>query len=136
MEDNCLFCKIIKGEIPAHKVYEDAYSLAFLDIRPVNSGHTLVIPKLHSENIYTLAKDTLHQLADTAQKVSIALKEIGAEGVNIIMNNDASADQVIFHAHLHLIPRFKGDGREPWHGTVATKEKLEAKASDLKAKLV
>jgi len=115
--NDCVFCKIIVGKIPATTVYEDEHTLAFLDINPVNPGHTLVVPKKHSENLYTTDADDLRYTIETAQKVARALKKIGADGVNIIMNNGPVAGQVVPHAHLHVIPRKDGDGFQHWHGT-------------------
>lgn len=113
--DNCIFCKIVKGELPSHKVYEDEHTLAFLDIRPVNLGHTLVIPKDHFENIYTLPDETMARLSLAVKKVAIAVKQgVDADGINIGMNNEASAGQVVFHAHIHIIPRIEGDGLHLW----------------------
>lgn len=113
--DNCIFCKIIKGEIPAHKVYEDGDTLAFLDINPVHEGHTLVIPKDHFENIYGLPPEICAKLSLVAQKIAIALKNsVDADGINIIMNNEQDAGQVFFHAHLHVIPRKQNDNLATW----------------------
>jgi len=113
----CLFCKIIAGEIPCTKVYEDDTVLAFLDIHPVNIGHTLVIPKVHHTNLYETPDKALSHMVVVTKKLSIAIKEsLGAEGVNIEMNNDPVAGQIIFHTHLHIIPRFSGDGFTHWHG--------------------
>src|SRR3989344_662416 len=115
MTKDCIFCKIVKGEIPSCKIYEDSDTLAFLDIAPVNPGHTLVIPKEHFENLYTLPDETLAGLILTAKKIAQAIKKgIGADGVNIGMNNEKSGGQVIFHAHLHIIPRIEGDGLKLW----------------------
>ena len=135
MTTDCLFCRIISGEIPSHKVYEDENILAFLDIRPVNPGHILIIPKHHSPDIYTLPPEHLRYIADAAQKTARLLKESGAEGVNIIMNNGSAADQVIFHAHIHVIPRFADDGHEPWHGSAESPEKLAEQAENLRKTL-
>jgi histidine triad (HIT) family protein len=115
MNEDCIFCKIIKGEIPSHKVYEDEHNLAFLDIRPNNHGHTLVIPKDHFENIYTLPDETLARLSLAVKKVAIAVKHgMDADGINVIMNNETDAGQIIFHAHFHIIPRLKNDGFKHW----------------------
>jgi len=110
----CIFCKIIKGEIPCNKVYEDETSFAFLDIKPVNFGHTLIIPKEHFENIYDLPEDTAAHLIKIAKKISMALKKLGADGTNITTNNGEAAGQVVFHSHIHLIPRFINDGLSHW----------------------
>ncbi len=114
--ENCIFCKIAKGEIPSEKIYEDEIALAFLDINPVNLGHTLIVPKKHFNNIYDVDENTLAYIMKIAQKVSIALKKIGADGVNVTMNNDKDAGQVIFHLHIHVIPRLKGDALPLWPG--------------------
>lgn len=114
---DCLFCKIVTGEIPVQKVYEDEHALAFLDIHPVNIGHTLVIPKVHSANLYDTPDETLSLLAPVIKKLSIAIKKgVGADGINIEMNNDAPAGQIIFHTHIHIIPRFSSDGFTHWRG--------------------
>ncbi len=108
---DCIFCKIIRGELPSHKVYEDEKVLAFLDIRPVNAGHTLVAPKAHSQNIFDIAPDDWAAVASAVRTLAIAIeKGVQADGVNIAMNNREHAGQVVPHPHVHIIPRFKGDG--------------------------
>lgn len=116
--NDCLFCKIIKGDIKAEKVYEDEYTFAFLDINPINEGHTLVVPKEHSKNLYEISDEALKYLVLTTKKLSIAIKKaVGAQGINLGMNNDSVAGQVIFHVHMHIIPRFEDDGFKFWKGT-------------------
>jgi len=110
--ENCVFCKIVRGEIKSQKVYEDEEILAFLDINPVNKGHVLVIPKDHYENIFDIPKEKLAKVMEVVQKVAIALKKMGADGVNIISNNGKAADQHVFHLHVHVIPRYFNDGKE------------------------
>ncbi|WP_243439446.1 HIT family protein [Fundidesulfovibrio soli] len=115
MSADCLFCKIIRGEIPCAKVYENDAVLAFLDIAPVNKGHTLVIPKAHHADIYDLPPALGAQLLEAVQAVGASFKgALGATGMNLGMNNGASAGQMVFHAHWHLIPRFEGDGLSLW----------------------
>ncbi len=115
--DDCIFCKIVKGEIPSEKVYEDEHTLAFLDIKPVNIGHTLIIPKEHFKNIYETPEEIACKLIRAAKKISMAVKkELKADGINVTMNNDSAAGQVIFHTHVHVIPRLSSDGFGPWHG--------------------
>lgn len=115
--DNCIFCKIIAGEIPTTKVYEDDEILAFLDLHPVNIGHTLVLPKAHHINLYDTPDETLAHMAPIIKKLSIAIKKaLGADGINIEMNNDAVAGQLLFHTHIHIVPRFEGDGFTHWRG--------------------
>lgn len=108
---DCIFCKIIRGELPSYKVYEDEKTIAFLDIKPVNEGHTLVVPKNHSQNIFDIAASDWAAVADTVRKVALAVeKGLNADGVNLAMNNREHAGQVVPHPHVHVIPRFKGDG--------------------------
>lgn len=110
-----LFLKIIRGEIPSHKVYEDEHTFAFLDIKPVGPGHTLVVPKTQSRNILEIPENEWLQLTKSVRIISRAIKEaLNADGVNIIMNNEPAGHQVIFHSHVHIIPRFEGDGIKPW----------------------
>ena len=106
----CLFCKIINGEIPSYKVYEDEDTLAFLDISQVSKGHTLVIPKTHCENIFDLDEKSCQKLLNTVKYVSILLKEkLNVQNINIINNNGSVAGQVINHFHIHILPRHEND---------------------------
>ena len=116
MED-CIFCKIVKGEIPCSKVYEDENFLAFLDISPVNKGHVLVVPKEHSENIFDSDNDVLRKIGPVLKKVSIAVKKgVDADGIVISQNNGKDAGQAVMHLHFHIMPRFKEDGLRHWPG--------------------
>jgi len=116
MDNNdCIFCKIVNGEIPASNVYEDEQTLAFLDIRPINIGHILVVPKVHYKNIYETPEEVMVAMMRTVHKLSKATKEgLNADGINVKMNNDPAAGQDVFHAHIHIIPRTKDDGLAPW----------------------
>jgi histidine triad (HIT) family protein len=108
---DCIFCKIIAGEIPSAKIYEDGDVLAFLDINPDAKGHTLVIPKKHAVNIFDIDEESLKQVFVAGQKVAKHLKEkLQADGINFIQSNGAAANQIVMHSHLHVIPRFEGDG--------------------------
>ncbi|WP_461832980.1 HIT family protein [Desulfothermus sp.] len=107
----CIFCKIVRGEIPCAEVYSDDSILAFLDIAPISKGHTLVIPKEHYDNLFDMPDEVGNHLLKVMQKVGSAImKATGATGINVVMNNYPSAGQVIPHAHWHLIPRIEGDG--------------------------
>lgn len=111
MDPNCIFCKIIKGELPSYKVYEDNRVIAFLNIHPVNVGHTLVVPKKHSKNIFDIAPKDWMAVVEVVRELAIVVeKAVGANGINIGMNNREHAGQEVDHAHIHIIPRFKGDG--------------------------
>ncbi|MGX6442342.1 HIT family protein [Neobacillus sp. K501] len=108
----CIFCKIVNGDIPAAKVFENEHVLAFLDISQVTKGHTLVIPKVHKENLYELTPEIARNLFEVVPDIAKALKtEYEPIGLNSINNNGEAAGQTVFHYHLHLIPRYgKGDG--------------------------
>ncbi len=127
MNTDCLFCKIVAGEIPSYKIFEDADFIGIVDIQPVNLGHALLIPKKHVINLLDMPADLLAKLGTHLQTLSQAVKEVvQADGVNVIMNNERAAGQLIFHQHSHIIPRFKDDGLEPWHNKVKpTLEELE-----------
>ncbi len=132
-----VFEKIIKRELPAYIVYEDDLTLAFLDISQATKGHTLVIPKKPFENVYELDDKTASHLFKVVVKVSKALKKaFNLEGLNIVNNNGSLAGQAVFHYHVHLIPRYKGDdytSRGVYHGDEYSKEdfeKLRAKITD------
>lgn len=117
MTEDCLFCKIIKGEIPSSKIYEDESVYAFLDISPVNPGHVLVIPKIHSDNFLDMDLVDISDVFIVSKKIAQNMKKnIPCDGVNMKMNIGADAGQIIFHSHLHLVPRYKGDGLKLWPG--------------------
>lgn len=116
-DTNCIFCKIVAGEVPCDKVYEDGQTIAFLDIKPVNPGHILVIPKEHHSNITQTPDEILGAMISTAKKVAQTFPTaLNTEHYNLEINTGAIAGQVVFHAHLHIIPRHEGDGLELWHG--------------------
>ena len=107
--DDCIFCKIVKGEIPSFKVYEDDRVYAFADINPISDGHTLIIPKSHAENLGDIAEDDLMAIHRVSQKMFHAMRSaLGADGVALMQANGKSVNQVVMHYHLHLIPRLEG----------------------------
>ncbi len=113
--ENCIFCKIVAGEVPAAKVYEDEHTLAFLDRAPVTLGHTLVIPKKHAVNIFDVDEETLMQTMHTVRKIAPAVRDAaGASGMHIQSNHESTAGQDVFHLHFHLIPRRDGSTFELW----------------------
>lgn len=117
-ETRSIFEKIIAREVPAEIVYEDEHVIAFLDISPVNRGHTLVVPKTRSENIYTIDANSWKQLMEVVRILAPTVKRaVGADGINIMMNNDAAAGQEVPHTHVHIVPRFAEDGFKHWPGT-------------------
>ena len=115
---DCLFCKIINKEIPSSIVYEDGNVIAFLDISPINKGHTLVMPKKHYNTFLDLPKNELEILFGKIQEVTKAvIKATNANGSNLLLNNKRAAGQVVDHVHFHVIPRFENDGLKHWpHG--------------------
>lgn len=128
---DCLFCKIVRGEIPCTKVYEDESHLAFLDINPVNLGHTLIVPKAHSRNMFDAPDETLASLIKTGKRIAQAVKEgVTADGINIAINNEKAAGQIIFHLHMHIIPRTDDDGFRHWKGQRRYKQGEEAEIAE------
>jgi histidine triad (HIT) family protein len=109
MED-CIFCKIVEGQLPCYKIYEDGDILAFLDINPSAPGHTLVIPKKHVADIFDMDEETFKKIAAAGRKIALKMKEkLGVAGVNFYQASGTAAEQTVFHAHLHVIPRKAGD---------------------------
>jgi len=111
MADDCIFCKIIKGDIPAHKLYEDENILAFLDISPVSQGHCLVVPKDHYDRLDDCPADTVAAIGRKIGSIAQAIvAATDAEGYNLLNNNGRCAGQIVEHVHFHIIPRRDGDG--------------------------
>lgn len=109
---DCVFCRIVKGELPSAKVYEDADFLAIMDIQPVNKGHVLVIPKKHSKLVGGMEEKNVGRMLIVGEKINSAIRKskIRCEGINFFIADGEAAGQEVFHAHLHVIPRFKKDG--------------------------
>jgi histidine triad (HIT) family protein len=133
-DPDCIFCKIVSGEIPSHKLDEDDKTLAFLDINPWTRGHSLVIPKEHSRNIYDVAPDDLAAAHIAAQRLAKRLREkLDCEGMNTIQSSEPAAMQTVFHTHVHVIPRYSDDGlRLPAHPQPADHEELAGLAEELR----
>ena len=110
MQDNCIFCKIIAGEIPSATLYEDADFKAIMDISPAAKGHTIILSKRHITNLFELDDDIAMKALPIARKLAKAIQsELHCDGMNLLQNNGESAGQTIFHFHMHLIPRYHGD---------------------------
>ena len=108
----CIFCQIRDGQIPSTGIYEDDKTLAFMDINPVTDGHLLVIPKVHTETIFDMIGPDLSAVWATTKKVADAIRQaLQPDGLNLLQANGAAAGQAVPHFHLHLIPRWKGDGK-------------------------
>lgn len=134
--DDCIFCKIVKGDIPSSKIYEDKDVLAFMDIVPVNQGHCLVIPKKHYEDILSTPDEELAKTMKVAKKVAHAVMEAtSAQGFNLGVNNRKAAGQVVFHTHVHIMPRFQGDGLKLWPGKPADPKELRQLAGKIESHL-
>lgn len=130
---NCLFCKIVKNEIPSAKIYEDEKILAFLDINPVNPGHSLVIPKEHFKDASSTPDDLLSNLTTISKKIGQALIKSGiAEGFILSTNNGKAAGQEIFHTHFHIIPRKLNDELTHWEQKKYQEGEMEEVAEKIK----
>jgi histidine triad (HIT) family protein len=134
---DCIFCKIVKGEIPCFKVYEDNTVLAFADINPVSEGHTLVIPKSHAENLWDINREDLTAIHLASKKVIKGIKEsLRPTGVAVIQLNGRGVNQVVMHYHLHLIPRGSGDSELPmtsWEIKQGDMETIRQRAESIAA---
>lgn len=110
-DENCIFCKIANGDIPSRTIYEDDDFRVIMDLAPATKGHSLILPKEHYKNIYELADDTAAKVLPLAKKMAVLMTEkLGADGFNIVQNNNEVAGQTVFHFHMHLIPRYNDDG--------------------------
>jgi histidine triad (HIT) family protein len=131
-----LFAKILRGEIPCHKVFEDDATFAFLDIMPRAHGHTLVIPKAPARNILDIEEDDLAAVMRTVKRIAIAgRKAFDAEGVTISQFNEAAGGQEVFHLHVHVIPRAEGVAMKPPASVMEDQDVLKANAEKLRAAL-
>jgi histidine triad (HIT) family protein len=133
-DPDCIFCKIVSGEIPSYKIDEDDKTIAFMDINPWTRGHALVIPKEHSRNIYDVDPEDLAAIHKTAQRVAKRMRDrLNCEGINTLQSSEPVAMQTVFHTHVHVIPRYSNDGlRLPAHPQPAEQEELAALAKELR----
>lgn len=129
---DCIFCKIVKGEVPCYKIYEDENFLAFLDTLPVNPGHSLVISKKHYEDILDAPQDVLCEMIKVVQKISkTVIKIVNSPGFNIGINNKKVSGQGIFHIHIHIMPRFENDGYKLWPGKKRPEKEMQEMADKI-----
>jgi histidine triad (HIT) family protein len=125
-DNDNVFAKILRGEIPCYKVYEDNVALAFMDIMPRIDGHTLVIPKFPARTLLDADPDKLGELIKRVQKVAVAVKNsLGAEGLTLLQSNESAGGQVIFHLHFHILPRWEGIELKPSASAMEAPEVLE-----------
>ncbi|MEZ0171807.1 HIT family protein [Microvirga sp. TS319] len=135
-DDTNIFAKILRGELPCHKVYETEHVLAFMDIMPRGEGHVLVIPKAKARNIFDAKPDDLAELAKGVQVVARAAKEaFSADGLTVQQFNESAGGQVVFHLHVHVIPRFEGVPLKPHSGQMEANDVLAGHAEKLRAAL-
>ena len=133
----CLFCRIAEGTLPCAKIYETERLLGFLDLNPASPGHALIIPKKHMETIFAVDEPIGDELIRAVQAVGAAvMAETGAAGLNVIQNNGRAAWQTVDHVHWHLIPRFPGDGFEPWkQGAYGSPAEMAAMAAAIRNRI-
>ena len=135
-DDQNVFAKILRDELPCHRIYEDDKTLAIMDIMPRGDGHTLVLPKAASRNIFDIAPEDLHAVMDTAQRIARAVvKAFGADGTTIQQFSEPAGGQVVFHTHVHVIPRFEGVSLRPHTGDMADNDVLAGHAEKIRAVL-
>ena len=134
MNDDCIFCKIIAGEIPAQIIDEDEKTVAFMDINPATRGHVLVVPRRHARDLLEIEPGDLQAVAVVAQRVARRMPDrLGADGVNLLNSCGRAAWQTVFHFHMHVIPRYGGDPlRLPWTPAEGDPEEIEAAAEALR----
>ena len=132
-DPNCLFCKIVAGEVPSTRVHEDERTIAFMDINPATRGHALVIPRAHARDIHVVDPDDLQAVALAAQRLATRARDkLGADGVNLLNSCGRAAWQTVFHFHVHVIPRYEGDPlRLPWTPAPGDRDEVAAAARDL-----
>jgi histidine triad (HIT) family protein len=134
-DSDCLFCKIVAGDIPSTRVAEDERTIAFMDINPGTRGHLLVIPRAHSADLLEIEPEDLAACALAAQRMAQRVKDrLGADGVNLVNSCGPHAWQTVFHFHIHVIPRYKGDPlRLPWQPSPGDRDEIAATARELSA---
>ena len=126
-DNNCIFCKIANGESPSSTVYEDDNFRVFLDLGPAAKGHALIVPKDHYANLYELPEETAADVMRLAKRMALQLKDkLQCDGLNLVQNNGEAAGQTVHHFHMHVIPRYEGDGQKiGWKPGEPTQEELE-----------
>jgi histidine triad (HIT) family protein len=134
MSADCIFCQIVRGEIPAQVVEQDEHTITFMDIAPATRGHALVIPRRHAADLWEIDPDQLAAVATAAARQARRARErLGAHGVNLINSCGAAAWQTVFHFHMHVIPRYLGDPLKlPWVPTPADMDEIAAVADQLR----
>ena len=134
MAEDCIFCKIVAGEVPAQRVDEDEHTIAFMDLNPWTRGHALVIPRAHSRNLYEADDEQLAHTIRAAKRLALRMRDrLGCDGVNLINSCEPAAWQTVFHLHMHVVPRYDGDPLElPTRPREADPDELQAVAGELR----
>ena len=134
-DPDCLFCKIVAGEIPSTRVYEDERTIAFMDINPATRGHLLVVPREHTRDLLTIEPKDLSAVSKAAKKLGArAVERLGADGVNLLNSGGRAAWQTVFHFHVHVIPRYRDDPLKlPWIPGPGDPDEIAAAAAALRA---
>ncbi len=136
---DCIFCKIAAGEIPSVRVYEDDRVLAFMDINPLSEGHLLIIPKAHAATIYEITEDDFLAVMSATHKLAAAVKKaLNPDGINLLQLNGRAANQVVPHLHMHIVPRWSGDGLtiSQWDMVAGDMENIKAVAEKIQSEIV
>lgn len=136
-DSDCIFCKIIAGDIPCFRLYEDEHTLAFMDINPANEGHALVVPKSHAADVHEVSDEAISQVARTAKKVAGAIRDtLAPGGLNLLQCNGPAAAQSVMHFHMHVLPRAQGDELKlNWGLRPGDMDAIGAVADRIRAKL-
>jgi histidine triad (HIT) family protein len=134
MAEDCIFCKIVAGELPSERVQEDEHTIAFMDLNPWTRGHALVVPRNHSRNLYDVDGDDLRHATSAAQKLALRMRErLGCDGINLLNACEPAAWQTVFHFHVHVIPRYDDDPLQlPIRPQQAEQEELAQVAAELR----
>jgi histidine triad (HIT) family protein len=132
--EDCIFCKVLSGEIPSEQIYEDDHAVSVMDINPWTRGHAVVFPRKHATNLFEIDDDELEHVAVAAKRVATKMRDtLDCDGINLLQSNGRAAWQTIFHLHVHVIPRYDGDPLQlPIRPEPATPEELAAVAKEIR----
>ena len=132
--EDCIFCKVLAGDLPSERIYEDDHAVAVMDINPWTRGHAVVVPRRHAANLFEIEDDELAHVARAAKRVAAMMRDtLGCEGINLLQSNGPAAWQTIFHLHVHVIPRYEGDPLAlPVHPQPAEPDELAAVAKEIR----
>jgi histidine triad (HIT) family protein len=131
--EDCIFCKVLAGDLPSERIYEDDHAVAVMDINPWTRGHAVVVPRKHATNLFEIEDDELAHVAQAAKRVAAMMRDtLGCDGINLLQSNGSAAWQTIFHLHVHVIPRYDGDPLElPIRPEPAEPDELAAVAKEI-----